>query len=71
MISFTDHGKEVKKSIYRRPWKFLEANEVGGIVQGYTEEVDRLRWIDAIEVRYERGEIKKKEYDKIRDEFGK
>ncbi len=44
---------------------------MGGIVQGYSDDGVLLRFIDEIELRYEKGEISKEEYDKIRDEFGK
>jgi uncharacterized membrane protein len=37
---------------------------VGGMTQGYSEDIDKLRWMEIIEERYEKGEIKKGEYDK-------
>ncbi|MCL4333380.1 MAG: hypothetical protein M1290_06415 [Candidatus Thermoplasmatota archaeon] len=46
-------------------------NELAGIVQGYTDDVDLLRLIDEIELKYEKGEITKEEYDKMREDFGK
>lgn len=48
-----------------------EVNELAGIVQGYTDDVDLLRLIDEIELKYEKGEITKEEYDKMREDFGK
>jgi hypothetical protein len=33
----------------------MEVNDVGGIVQDYTDDVDLLQWIEVIDEKYERG----------------
>ncbi len=44
---------------------------MGSVVQGYTDNGDLLRFIDEIESKYEKGEITKEEYDKMREKLGK
>ena len=49
----------------------MELNRVGGISQGFSNKHEKMKWTEILEVQYEKGEISKEEYDKMKESLEK